>query len=98
MQYRDVTELRVEADCEEEPGPIKTFKIERRQFRECRRRDSERWQYDSTPNPEWRVGNGDGGMQSAAIKFDYIATGITRDQLAKLIADAADILAYTERG
>lgn len=82
MQYRTQVELKIEPDGPEKPGAIETFRLERHITRQVRRSDRETWLGDSG-TPDWH-------------KREDLITGITRSQLADLIAEAADWLSYIE--
>ena len=83
MQYRDKAEIKIEPDeGHDTRGAIQKFKIQRVTSKESRRSERERWALDTSATPY--------------VTHEDIATGLTRGQLAKLVADAADWLSYIE--
>lgn len=83
MQYRTKVEVRFVPTGEEEPGPVKQFRLERSSTKQARRSEREIWRDDVTAD----------NYHTREVMED-----LTRAHLVALIADAADWLAYVEEG
>lgn len=83
MEYRTKADLKFEADGPEKPGPVETFQLVRETIHQSRRSDREAWRQHTSPG-------------KPGYNREVLADGLTRGQVARLIADGADWLSYIE--
>lgn len=83
MQKRTERKLVLQAEGDEKPGPIASFRVELHETRQARRTDRELWRDDSRPG-------------DPAHSRTTVLEGMTREQARVLVDEVVGWLAYIE--